>query len=49
MSGLGDRELKMPTHHLLIRDIYPKTLSLLQRIYRYSAIIRCANVPTASF
>ena len=26
----------MPTHHLLIRDIYPETLSLLQRIYRYS-------------
>ena len=26
----------MPTHHLWIRDIYPETLSLLQRIYRYS-------------
>ncbi len=26
----------MQTHHSLLRDIYPETLSLLQRIYRYS-------------
>ena len=26
----------MPTHHSLVRDIYPETLGLLQRIYHYS-------------